>query len=510
MGRLSVSALFRLPRPRNDEDLALPLRPYFSRTIDKVAADFLAMKDIDDLARVLEVPKGNLVYIAYTRGLSAQYKTFEIRKKSGGTRIIHMPKGGLRVLQQKLKKIFDFLDRKPKCSHAYHKGKSFLTNAVEHKKKRFVFNMDLEEFFPSIHFGRVQGVLRAAYKMPPSVATFIAHLCCYNGSIPQGAPTSPSISNLVSNNLDKKILALAIKHHVSYTRYADDITFSYRYRNFPPAIGHFAATGQLFGPAAVGATLEQLIKDQGFQVNHKKTRLQYNHYQQSVTGVIVNQFPNVRRRKVLEVRKLIYLWRTFGLEKAETFRFEKAEGGDYFRVVLFGNLAYLKGVRGENDKIVRSFCRDILRITTKVPNWVRVAAEEFQVKDVFLSHASEDKVAVAKPLFDACQAVGISVFYDAEDIQWGDSVIEKINHGLGEAKIIVPVISETFLEKKWPVRELNVALSRFMKDKDRILPIIYNIDHLDDYPLLSDFHYKKWEDNPAELVALLKERLNSI
>ena len=91
MGRLSVSALFRLPRPRNDEDLALPLRPYFSRTIDKVAADFLAMKDIDDLARVLEVPKGNLVYIAYTRGLSAQYKTFEIRKKSGGTRIIHMP-----------------------------------------------------------------------------------------------------------------------------------------------------------------------------------------------------------------------------------------------------------------------------------------------------------------------------------------------------------------------------------------------------------------------------------
>ncbi len=475
-----------------------------------VAADFLNASDIDDLAKTLEIPKATFKYLAYKKGLSSQYKTFTVKKKSGGDRIINMPLAGLRVIQQKLKNIFDHLDRKPNCSHAYHKGKSYLTNAKEHRKQRFVFNLDLENFFGTIHFGRVRGALIGAYKLSENAATVVAHLCCYNGGLPQGAPTSPHISNLVAANLDKAMIRLAKRYSLRYTRYADDITFSYWLKNFPPSIGYFVTASQLNGPSNVGLALEQEIERQGFKINHKKTRLQYRNYQQTVAGVVVNQFPNVRRRKILEVRKIIHLWRKFGLEKAEYYRFGKSDNGSYLKSVLYGNLGYIKDVRGHSDVIVRKMCREVSTITTNCPQWVKDAAAEFQVKDIFLSHASEDKVEVAKPLFDACEALGISVFYDASDIKWGDSVIEKINAGLGEAKIIVPIISEVFLEKKWPTKELNVALARFMKDKNKILPIVHGLTDMDEYPLLSDLHYKKWDNNAVELAALIKERLSNL
>jgi len=250
------------------------------------------------------------------------------------------------------------------------------------------------------------------------------------------------------------MIRLAKRYSLRYTRYADDITFSYWLKNFPPSIGYFVTASQLNGPSNVGLALEQEIERQGFKINHKKTRLQYRNYQQTVTGVVVNQFPNVRRRKILEVRKIIHLWRKFGLEKAEYYRFGKSDNGSYLKSVLYGNLGYIKDVRGHSDVIVRKMCREVSTITTNCPQWVKDAAAEFQVKDIFLSHASKDKVEVAKPLFDACEALGISVFYDASDIKWGDSVIEKINAGLGEAKIIVPIISEVFLEKNGRLKSL--------------------------------------------------------
>ena len=494
----------------NDEGLALQLLPYFSRPIADVADLFLKMSNIDDLAKVLEVPKTNLVYIAYRKGLASQYKVFQVRKKSGGFREICMPLGGLRVIQQKLKKIFDHIDNKPLCSHAYHKGKSYLTNARAHRKQQYIFNMDLEDFFGTIHFGRVRGAFVAAYKLPIEVATFLAQICCFEGKLPQGAPTSPFISNIVAFNLDKAMVKLAKRYRLNYTRYADDLTFSYWMKNFPSSMAYFIDGDQFKGSAKVGAILEQEIERQGFVINHKKTRLQFKYYQQAVTGVVVNQFANVRRKKIIEVRRLIHLWNKFGLVRAEEFRFEKKEGGRYFKAVLFGNLGYIRDVRGGSDVILRTMCRKIVALTTDCPPWIKEAAAEFQVKDIFLSHASEDKVAVAEPLFNACQALGISVFYDAADIKWGDSVVEKINNGLGEAKIIVPVMSEVFLQKKWPTKELNIALARFMKEKSRILPIVHGLENVDDYPLLSDLHYKKWSDNADELAVLIKERLDSL
>ncbi|MGE6784626.1 TIR domain-containing protein [Ensifer adhaerens] len=495
---------------RNDEGLALKTKPYFTKPIAEVAKSFTEIKTVDDLAKTLEIPKGVLIFIAYTRGVSFYYREFELKKKNGGTRKISAPRGGLRIIQHKLKRILDELDRKPTCSHAYHKGRSALTNAVQHRKTRYTFGVDLVDFFGTIHFGRVSGVFQRVFGLPEQVSNVLAHICCLNGVLPQGAPSSPNISNLVAYNLDRSLLSLARKFKLTYTRYADDITFSFRMKKFPTPVGTFVDSKQTFGPSEPGVALTKAVSDAGFTINDLKTRLQFQHYRQAVTGLTVNEFPNVKRSKIKEIRKLIYLWRKFGLNTAEKYFFNVENKGDTFRDYLFGNLAYIKGIRGSEDRIVRSFCADIRKITTNTPHWIKQYAEEYQVKDIFLSHASEDKADIAKPFFDECQKLGLSVFYDAEDIQWGDSIVEKINKGLGEAKIIVPVITPSFLKKKWPLKELNTAFSQFMKDKNRIMPIVHGIENLDDYPLISDLHYKEWEDNASDLAKMVAAQLSKI
>lgn len=131
--------------------------------------------------------------------------------------------------------IFQFENNiKSNISHAFTKDKSIITNAEIHKNKRFVLNIDLEDFFKSFHFGRVQGYFEKNknFLFPKNIATVLAQLTCYNGSLPQGAPSSPIITNLICNILDMKLLKIAKKYKLDYSRYADDLTFSTNNKNF--------------------------------------------------------------------------------------------------------------------------------------------------------------------------------------------------------------------------------------------------------------------------------------
>src|SRR5699024_7070708 len=106
-------------------------------------------------------------------------------------------------------------------------GKSIITNARIHRNKRLVVNIDLKDFFPSFHFGRVRGFFEKNkyFLLSREVSTIIAQLTCYKGSLPQGAPTSPIITNLICQILDYKLLKIAKKYKTDYSRYADDLTF---------------------------------------------------------------------------------------------------------------------------------------------------------------------------------------------------------------------------------------------------------------------------------------------
>ena len=251
------------------------------------------IKTRNDVAKVLKIPVKDLTYVLYVKGVDDLYKSFDIPKKSGGTRRINAPKKKLLFIQKRLsdilceyqQQIYKTDSSKGKISHGFIKGKSFITNASVHRNKRFVINIDLEDFFDHFHFGRVRGyfIKNEYFKLPKDVATIIAQLTCYNGTLPQGAPTSPIITNLICNILDNRIAKLAKSYHMDYTRYVDDMTFSTNDKKFICIQNEFMEK------------LEIEINKAGFKINEKKTSVQYRNSRQEVTGVVVNKKLHVNR-----------------------------------------------------------------------------------------------------------------------------------------------------------------------------------------------------------------------
>ncbi len=193
-------------------------------------------KSLSDLAKLLNYTPRGLAYVLYKTSEESRYRKFDIPKASGGFRTIHAPKRELKLLQSRLADLLsNCLDNieaeKPnrrRVSHGFHRGRSIITNAKAHRKRRFVLNMDLKDFFGTINFGRVRGFFIADrnFKLDPKVSTIVAQIARYNNALPQGAPSSPVISNLIGHILDTRLIRVAREHGCTYTRYADDLTFS--------------------------------------------------------------------------------------------------------------------------------------------------------------------------------------------------------------------------------------------------------------------------------------------
>lgn len=268
---------------------------------------FSDIKNRNDFFRLLNIPKKNMTYLLYNKekkGTENSYKTFEIEKKSGGVRIIHAPNDELKFVQKRLanllwvtqKKVWKENNIKANISHAFEEKKSIVTNAKIHRNKKFVLNVDLEDFFSSFHFGRVKGFFEKDnnFKVPKDVAVIIAQLTCYQGSLPQGSPSSPIITNLICKIMDFRILKLAKQFKLDYSRYADDLTFSTNNKTF---------LGQ---EKTYLKKLNEEIERAGFKINNKKTRLQFSSSRQEVTGLIVNKKINVPREYYKNTRAMAY------------------------------------------------------------------------------------------------------------------------------------------------------------------------------------------------------------
>ena len=310
-----------------------------------------AAKDISDLAQILGYSKQTLAYIVYGLDRESQYKKFRIKKRSGGKRDINAPQSRLKLLQRKLSfLLYDCLaeiaekhNRTNSFSHGFMPNRSIATNAQIHRNKRWVLNIDLEDFFPSIHFGRVRGILikDLAYNFNPDVATVISQICCLDDGLPQGAPTSPILSNIVTRPLDLRLTALAKKYKCVYTRYADDLTFSTNQKEFPTEISFIDKNGN----TEISEKLKREITDSGFEINNKKTRLQSKNDRQSVTGLIVNKRVNVPREYRKYVRAMVdgfVKTDDFFIPKPFKHRFEnKLNIGCSSSNVLQGMLGYI-------------------------------------------------------------------------------------------------------------------------------------------------------------------------
>lgn len=331
---------------------------------------FLSLRTAEDVADLLEVPYGHLTHILYWGRRRYPYRKFLIRKRFGHYREIEAPPPSLRILQSKLNGILQQVYRRKPSAHGFVRGYSILSNARNHTGRRFVLNLDLEDFFPSINFGRVRGVFMARpYSLPAPAATVLAQICCHDGRLPQGAPTSPIVSNMVCAKLDGDLQSLAKKYRCTYTRYADDITLSTTVPKFPREVasplGGLARHGLVLGEELTG-----IVEANGFSINTEKQRLQLRDGHQEVTGLTVNKFPNVSRRFVRQVRAMLHASEAYGLQAAEQVHREKyarpsrssGKSGPGFAKVVRGKLAFLAMVKGEDDPAYRRFRNRLNRL----------------------------------------------------------------------------------------------------------------------------------------------------
>lgn len=282
-------------------------------------------KSLSDLAKLLGFQPKAVSYILYKIPEDNKYIEFEIPKKNGKNRKIKAPTEKLKHLQRRLADLlnecFNQISKesnKKSLSHGFRKKHSIVTNAKNHKNKRYVFNVDLQDFFPTINFGRVRGffIKNYHYILDQNVATVIAQIACHNNELPQGSPCSPIISNLIGHLLDVRMANLSKQAKCTYSRYADDLTFSTNKKDFPNSI----AIRKDENNWIAGNRLMKEIEKVGFCLNTEKTSMQFKTARQMTTGLTVNEKVNIRREYYKIARSMCYeLFKTgeFYLEKKD-------------------------------------------------------------------------------------------------------------------------------------------------------------------------------------------------
>lgn len=330
-----------------------------------------------DIASLLEVSERHLNFLLY--GLARkeeQYHLFRILKRDGGTRIIEAPAPALKKVQRRLSDIlYEIAPIKP-CAYAFCKGKDkgIKWNANRHKRKKWVINIDLKDFFPSIHFGRVRGLfLSAPFNCTEEAATILAQVTCYKGHLAQGAPSSPIVSNLICRRLDNRLIDFARENKLTYTRYADDITFSTNLSELPAALGSIED-----GALVLSEELRHIVEDEnGFQINEDKIHYATRQNRQNVTGLVVNEKVNVTRHYIREIRGMLYAWKTFGKKEAAVEHYysyrpmEVSNPEERFGREVQGRINYVGFIRGKEDRTYATLCQMLWNLEPKANLKVR-------------------------------------------------------------------------------------------------------------------------------------------
>lgn len=361
--------------------------------IEKIRTHFAELQNKEDLAKLLSqannylygkeykpVQLKSVTYYANPGLCKKRYHTFTIKKKSGADRVINSPVNGLKSLLRSLNFVLQCIYEPHEAATGFVLEKSIVDNAKKHVNHNFVLNIDLKDFFHSFDLYQVKfALLRELwgirnlkeYKIQnpeeflvkDELAFIIANLCTHSMMIgesikkilPQGSPTSPTLTNILCKRLDHRLKGLANRFGAKYSRYADDITFS-----SPHNIYKKEANNQLNKIGCYDnflAELERIIHEEALSINSGKVRLQKFGYRQEVTGLIVNDKVNVRRKYVKQIRMWLYYWEKYGYEKAEQI-FKRDYIADKGHVknmnahlvnVLDGKLEFLKMVKGVED-----------------------------------------------------------------------------------------------------------------------------------------------------------------
>lgn len=351
--------------------------------------------NLKTLAHHFGISEGKLRSAVYGPD-SVRYKKSSITKKNGNPREILAPNGQLKKLQKQLLSIFEEVAYYSHSCHGFRKNHSIRTNAKKHLGAKWVLKIDLEDFFPSIHYGRVFGLLtRAPISLNPYCAKHIANILCFNGKLPQGAPTSPIVANMIAYGLDKELSLICKNQDITYTRYADDLTFSSK----KPHISHF-----LWKSDELADELKKLISHKNFSINPTKTKLKIGTNRKTVTGIIINKKLNVHRLYVDRIRGALKAWETHGYENANATYLKmrsklsrKAVPAKVLANNLKGRISHVGFVKGTHDPIylrllTRLFLLDPKLLSEKEIVLIIPKLKPHQIasKSVFVLHNEDD------------------------------------------------------------------------------------------------------------------------
>lgn len=280
-------------------------------------------------------------------GKPGPYRRFTIAKRDGSPREICAPRRQLRQVQRLI--LDQILARVPPhdAAHGFVQGRSILSNAALHQKRLVVIKFDLQDFFPTLHFYRIMGLFaRLGYHVEDgrfraddeaaAVAPVLARLCTFademdaygRGRLPQGAPTSPALSNLACRSLDARLRGLAQRFGGAYSRYADDLTFSF---DREPGLGRFRWW------------VDQICQQEGFLLRSSKFHVLRKNQRQQVTGIVVNDGPRVPRDERRRLRAILHNCERHGVAS-------QARGDEGFVDKLQGLASYVHMVHPEEGQ----------------------------------------------------------------------------------------------------------------------------------------------------------------
>ena len=277
------------------------------------------------------------------------YKVFQIKKKKGGERQISAPEKRLKTIQKRLNYFLQayYLWLKPKEVHGFVVNPHYLgnhcnivENALAHTGKRDVLNIDLKDFFPNITAKQVKDMFSSQFfQFDEQMAIALTLLTTFEGKLPTGAPTSPVISNFICYELDSDLIRFCAANNLTFTRYADDLTFS----------SDSSISNDLLLDIII------LIKKNNFSINDKKIRLKSHNRKQTVTGLTVNEKVNVDRKLLKKIRAMLHDLATNGMEPAveRHFKTKQIEQKHITKFInrLEGYINFVGQVRGKSDSL---------------------------------------------------------------------------------------------------------------------------------------------------------------
>ncbi len=302
----------------------------------------IVYRELSSIEQDLGIPAKTLY--ALSNNLKHHYHTAELPKRSGGYRTLSVPDESLKRVQRAIADKLLPLEPVSRYATAYLPGKSILSNARPHVGKERVLKLDIHAFFDSIRYIDVKNRAFPAARYAESIRILLSMLCYYQDALPQGAPTSPAISNIVLCDFDNEVGSFCRTRRITYTRYCDDMTFS----------------GSITDERELIAFVETALRKQGFLLNKKKTRSLTASHRQSVTGIVVNQKPNVTKEYKRAIRSEVYYLQKHGIA-AHLAKLQSAQTPAEYLDSLLGRIHFVLQICPE-DRVFLNYRSTVLEL----------------------------------------------------------------------------------------------------------------------------------------------------